>query len=372
MFQNHLTFLYSQAIISIEIEDFAYTIADHTPVSYGPGVFYCGGTLMDKTFSTTNAQLRKLRARGMVISNGSRTKRIIEMENYYNLINGYKSPFLDKSYSGTDEQYLTGTKFEEIHALYLFDRELRNIFIRYILEIENNVKSVLSHDFSGKYGHDNYRKVSHFDTSVKKWEKKTTAQKVGEVAELISRLQHEISRQLSKNNSMISHYMLEYGYVPLWVLVNTLTLGTISTFYSYLSQKDQNDIGKHFLLKPEEMNSFLQVLTIYRNACAHDERLFNLKALRRSMKPNSISTMPTHQKMNIPVNAGNNPICGKNDLFAIVIIFKTMLSKTSFNKFFSMLKKQIEILGNNLTTISIDAILSQMGFPSNWKDIQSI
>ena len=58
---------------------------------------------MDKTFSTTNKQLRQLRARGMVIANGSRAKKIIEMENYYNLINGYKGLFLDRSYTGTDE-----------------------------------------------------------------------------------------------------------------------------------------------------------------------------------------------------------------------------------------------------------------------------
>lgn len=327
---------------------------------------------MDKTFTSTNAQLRKLRSRGMIISNGSKAKRIIEMENYYNLINGYKRLFLDPSYSGPDEAYLPGTRFEEVYALYLFDRELRNLFMRYILEIENNVKSVLAHDFSGKYGHDNYLKVSNFDTSVKRWEKKTTAQKVGDVSDLISNLQHEIARHLSKNNPMISHYMLEYGYVPLWVLVNTLTLGTISIFYSYLSQKDQNDIGRHFLLKPEEMNSFLQVLTIYRNACAHDERLYTLKALRRSMKPNSITTMPIHSKMGIPINAGNNPVCGKNDLFAIVIIFKTMLSKRSFSKFFRALKHQMDSLGSSLLTISLADVEKEMGFPSNWTDILSI
>lgn len=66
---------------------------------------------MDKTFTSTNAQLRKLRSRGMVISNGSKAKRIIEMENYYNLINGYKRLFLDPSYSGPDEAYLPGTKY---------------------------------------------------------------------------------------------------------------------------------------------------------------------------------------------------------------------------------------------------------------------
>lgn len=327
---------------------------------------------MDKKFSTTNMQLRTLRTRGMVISNGSRAKKIIELENYYNLINGYKGLFLDRSYSGPDEAYLPGTKFDEVYALYLFDRELRNIFIRYILEIENNVKSVLAHDFSGKYGHDNYLKVSHFDTGVKPWEKKTSAQKIGDISDLISNLQHEIARHLSKNNPMISHYMLEYGYVPLWVLVNTLSLGTISKFYSYLTQKDQNDIGRHFLLRPDEMNSFLQVLTIYRNACAHDERLYNLKALKRNMNPNSIRTMPVHQKMNIPLNQGNNPICGKNDLFAIVIIFKTMLSKSSFAAFYHDLKKQMDSLDKALNTISLSDVEREMGFPPNWKDIRKI
>lgn len=327
---------------------------------------------MDKTFSTTNTQLRQLRTRGMVIPNGSRVKKIIEMENYYNLINGYKGLFLDKSYTGSDEAYLPGTKFDEVYALYLFDRELRNIFIRYILEIENNVKSVLAHDFSGKYGHDNYLKVSNFDTSVKQWEQKTSAQKVGDVSDLISKLQHEVAQQLNKNNPMISHYMLEYGYVPLWVLVNALTLGSISKFYSYLSQKDQNDIGRHFKLKPDEMNSFLQVLTIFRNACAHDERLYNLKALRRNTKPNSIRTMPIHAKMGIPVRADNNPVCGKNDLFAIVIIFRTMLSKSSFNTFFHSLKKQLEVLDKALTTINITAVKGAMGFPANWETIRTI
>lgn len=69
----------------------------------------------------------------------------------------------------------------------------------------------MAHDFSGKYGHDNYLKVSNFDTGVKRWEHKTSAQKIGDVSDLISKLQHEVARQLDKNNPMISHYMLEYA-----------------------------------------------------------------------------------------------------------------------------------------------------------------
>lgn len=126
---------------------------------------------MDKKFSTTNSQLRKLRSRGLIIPNGSRVKKILEMENYYNLINGYKDLFIDHTYSGIDEKYKDNTNFNELYELYIFDRELRNVFIRYILEIENNIKSVTAHIFSKEYGHDNYLKIVNFDTSIKQWKK---------------------------------------------------------------------------------------------------------------------------------------------------------------------------------------------------------
>ena len=328
--------------------------------------------LVKKEFSTLDEQLGKLRNRGLRINNEKRVKRILERENYYNLINGYKDLFIDKPHDGSDERYLEGANFNELLALYLFDRELRSLFLRNILEIENNVKSVLAYDFSMKYGHDNYLKIANFNTEVKHWEKKSSAQKVGEVADLIANLNREVSNQLKKNSPMISHYVLNYGYVPLWVLVNTLSLGTVSIFYSYLTEKDQNDIGRHFRLKPDEMSKFLFVLSLYRNACAHDERLFSLKSRKKDMNPNSIKTNPLHNAMKIPIGADKNPVKGKNDLFAVVIIFKIMLSRKSFNRFYYLQKGLIENLSKELNTISIDKVLERMGFPENWMDIKGI
>lgn len=324
---------------------------------------------MDKVFTSTGDQIKKLQSRGMIIKNVGLAKKIIERENYYNLINGYKELFLDNTYNGNDEQYLPNTDFNEIYALYLYDRSLRNIFIKYILEIENNIKSVLSHDFSKKYGHDNYLKVANFETNVNPSSHETQAQKIGKIADLISNLQKEISHQLKKNSPMISHYMLQYGYVPLWVLINTLSLGTVSTFYSYLRQKDQNDIGKFFNIQPDELIKILFILTIFRNACAHDERLFNLKSVKQNSTPNSIKDTVIHQKLNIPKNKSNNYIYGKNDLFAVVIVFKKMLTKKDFNKFIYTIKKEIQNLTKELKTINIDKVLYSMGFPNNWMDI---
>lgn len=49
-----------------------------------------------KPFKTHRQQLRILRDRGLTISKdgeGSKVMRVLEKENYYNVINGYKDPF---------------------------------------------------------------------------------------------------------------------------------------------------------------------------------------------------------------------------------------------------------------------------------------
>jgi len=234
-------------------------------VTYGPGVFILGENIMSKIYMDTVNQIQLLSSRGLTISRGY-AKNILEKENYYNVINGYKSLFIDTTYKGQGERFKTGTNFKEIYALFIFDRELRSIFLRYILEIENNMRSIISNDFSKKYGHDNYLKIDNFDNSPST---------LGDVADLISILHREIANQIKKKNNMILHYIFTYGFIPPWVLVNIISLGTLSKFYSLLEQKDQNDIGKHFNLKPQDMKTYLKNLSLARNWCAHDERFFD-------------------------------------------------------------------------------------------------
>jgi abortive infection bacteriophage resistance protein len=120
------------------------------------------------------------------------------------------------------------------------------------------------------------------------------------------------------------------------------------------------------------MTKILFVLTIYRNACAHDERFYNLKALRNNTKPNMIKTNALHDKLGIPRDARNNPVCGKNDLFAIVIICKLILKDDSFAKFVDSVKLEIDRLSSKLSTIGIEDVLQEMGFPANWYDIKAL
>ena len=128
--------------------------------------------MADKSYKSYRQQLNILHSRGMVIgkgSQGSRVMRILERENYYNVINGYKKLFLASEATATsDEVYKAGTTFDEVYALYNFDRELQNIYLKYLLKLENTFKTVIAHEFSAKYGHDNYLKIENFDNSTER------------------------------------------------------------------------------------------------------------------------------------------------------------------------------------------------------------
>lgn len=64
-------------------------------MTYGPGVFILGDN-MDKLFSTIEDQIKKLDSRELNVSDPG-VKDILEMGNYYNVINGYKKLFIDET-----------------------------------------------------------------------------------------------------------------------------------------------------------------------------------------------------------------------------------------------------------------------------------
>lgn len=91
------------------------------------GPFFYGESDKMKPFKTHRQQLSILRSRGLNIKDGSKAMRILERENYYSLINGYKDLFLLKDSNNKviePERYITGTSFDEIYNLYCFDRDL--------------------------------------------------------------------------------------------------------------------------------------------------------------------------------------------------------------------------------------------------------
>lgn len=318
---------------------------------------------MIKGFKTHNQQLTILRNRGLIVPKTGTPKRILEKENYYNLINGYKELFILSPATQTSlEQYRIGTHINELKALYEFDAELRIIFIKRIFRVENSIKSSIAYTFSQKYGYDNYLKLENFDLNVPQ---KRKVFQIKDIIDLIKQIQGEIARNVSKHDS-VKHYMTEHGYIPLWVLVNVLTLGTIGKFFKLMKQPDRQTVGKSFSINEFELNNMIGMLTLVRNKCAHDERLFDFTTKTQLM------TNSVHGSLNIPLNSGGQPINGTHDLFAALICLKSLSAPLEFKKMVTEIKDAVDSLDKQLNVISINDVLKKMGFPSNWYDIRRV
>lgn len=346
--------------------------------------------MADKEYKTYRQLLTILRSRGMVIgkgSQGSRVMRVLEKENYYNVINGYKDLFLDSTSTPAAEKYKAGTTFDEVYGLYNFDREVRHIYLKYLLKVENAFKTVLAHEFSAQYGHDNYLKLENFYTGpstdnnvlrriananrldmhadLPQIQHLSAEENIGTIIKLMGDIQQEIARQMSKHHQVVTHYMSEYGYIPLWVLVNVLTFGKITNFYKAMKPNDKMSVARMFGIASDELHKYMDMCSLARNKCAHDERFFDMK-FRRRLHTRSIAKFNV---LGLVRDASGSYPSGTNDAYAIAIIFAMVLSKGDTKEFVAAMKAAFAKLAKQLHTISIDDVMQIMGYNSTWDNL---
>lgn len=309
--------------------------------------------MKEKRFRNLDEQIDILKARGMIIEDEEFAKETLLRENYF-FLNGYRHLFLDKY---NDKKYLANVHFEEQYSLFLFDRQFRNIVFKNLLIIENNLKSIISYQLSRKYGYKekDYLKTSNFDNNVLKQK---------QINDLLKKMKRQV-RINGSQHSATSHYINNYGYIPLWVLVKVLSFGIVSEMYSILKLEDRMAIAKIYNIDEKSLINYLPILANYRNLCAHEDILFENKTQR------VISNTIYHKVLNIEQENGDY-IQGKNDLFALIIIIRQFLTKTESKNMVIEIERVLDNLAYNLKTITVDKVLQRMGFPDNWKEIADI
>ena len=93
---------------------------------------------------------------------------------------------------------------------------------------------------------------------------------------MLSELYKKINLNINKDLS-ITHYVNGKNYIPLWVLMNSISMGDLSKFYSNMLQKEREDVAKQLKwgIRENQLSSCLFFLSSIRNRCAHDERLYS-------------------------------------------------------------------------------------------------
>ena len=302
-----------------------------------------------KIFKTIDEQIEILRSKGMVFEDYDKAREILLRENYF-FLNGYRSPFL---MNGT-KRFIEGTTFEELYSLFTFDRFFRNIIFKNVLIVENNYKSIYSYVLSKKYGYKekDYLNINNFDRSKEKNRQSN---------DLLRKLKRQI-RINGYQHQATSHYINNYGYIPMWVGVKVLSFGLMSELFTILKSEDRKEIADYYNLSPDKIENYMSILANYRNLCAHEDILFNHETQK------TIADTTFHLQLGIP-KVDDEYIYGKHDIFALLIILKELLTTDDFKMMMNEICYEIDKLSSKLKVIDVSKVLYRMGFPENYKQL---
>lgn len=285
-----------------------------------------------KEYKNNEELIEYLISKNIIIHDKEKALKNIEKYSYYSIINGYKSVFKDKN-----NNYKENTSFEEIFALYEFDKNIKAIFLKYILEIEVVIKSLMANVLAKEYGVKEYLKLEHFEH--------TADEKI--INDFIEKVEKEIDDNYIKHPA-IKHYKDTYNFVPPFVLTKILTFGAISRYYSLLKQSDRQKISKYFKLSDKLLRQILINLTMVRNISAHSDRLYTYR------NKYDISFKNIEKDYN-----RKEYLC---NLYMIIKSMKVLLDEEKYQEFENFLNNEIDKLKEKLIVIDINDILRIMGY----------
>ncbi len=237
-----------------------------------------------RTFSKSALTIDELRgqlaSRGLAIPNADRASRYLRHIGYYRL-SPYGIPFRERLVSADGEmlgeRFVPGTTFDDLLALYTFDRKLRAIVFDAIERVEVAVRASMT-DWMSTRTDDPfwYMDPTHFASP-------------GAHQELLRRVRETCDAELKRGKgesythlnhmSALRHFLTTYAepeLPPSWVTMEVLTLGSIHMVLKNLKNKsDKTQIAQTLGLNQPLLESWLATFVRVRNICGHHGRLWN-------------------------------------------------------------------------------------------------
>lgn len=270
-------------------------------------------------------QLKLLESRGLIINDKELALAYLNNVSYYRL-SAYFLPFKN------NDLFIADTNFNQIIELYKFDRKLRILVLEAIEIIEISLRTQLIYHLSHAYGAFGYLEPGNFSPRFKH-------------ADWLQRTNEAAS---ASTETFINHFKNKYTaskHLPLWMVLEVISFGSLSTLYKGLKGTDQQAISKKFGVPDVVLSSWLHSLVYARNLCAHHARLWNRILTFKPKIPNNIYLLS---------NANNNTVYG------LLCIIQYNLSKIDPRLDW---KHQLITLLKAHPSVSVKA----MGFPLNWE-----
>lgn len=307
----------------------------------------------NKDFLTYNQQMKRLRDKKNIICAGSEDKKILVRSGYFNLINGYKTPFIcDTDQTTGNHIYLPSTSINHLYSLKLFDDDLRMLLLKYITRVEEEVRTLAGYKFD--QCNDN-GKIQWFDTEAYSADS-TLQSRMSAISSAYS--------ELSKSPlEYVKFYMDNHTSIPTWIMIKVINF---STFIDILHNSKTN--VKHSICRLYDMvdsagrcNVKLLIGSLHwlrkvRNACAHNERIYCIKQ-SQSRNANSGRILEDFFRNLRPSYSRES----NKRIMDLLVYMKYYLPDKEYVNLISEIQKMLLELKNAITLNAFDNIRGQMG-----------
>lgn len=306
----------------------------------------------DKYFLTYNQQMRKLRNDKQIICAGSSHKKILVRAGYFNIVNGYKNPFI----SGQDDQgnhhYISGTSISQLHSVKKFDDQLRSFLLKYITQVEEEARTLTGYKFDEC--NDNGT-IPWYDTNAYSPNKS-----LQEKMNVISKAYNELSKS---QLDYVKFYMENHKQIPTWIMIKVVNFSTFIDIIS-VSKTDVSHSLCH-LYDLEDPNGRPDVKLLIgalhwmrkiRNSCAHNERIYCLTR-KQGAQGRSGRILEKYFRT---LGRNYTKILDQK-IFDLMVYFKYFLPCNEYKQFISDLKNMLNDLQSQIHPHAFEYVRGQMG-----------
>lgn len=215
---------------------------------------------------TFEEQIELFEKRGMKFREGKeKAKYKIKFINYYK-IKEFSLPFMDEN-----ENYKDNVYFEDIIHRFYWDKNLRLYFLRITEKIEISLKTNISYILGRDFGAFGY-------LDFKKW-----ADKNRYCQYYISHKEKEFKRKFAllgyeTKSKIITKYKDNYpNELPIWLVIDLLTLGDVIDLYTLLNQKYRREIATIHGIDLDQFESWIKNIRLTRNLSAHNSNIIDVE-----------------------------------------------------------------------------------------------
>jgi len=283
-----------------------------------------------------NDQIALLRRRGMVIDDNQRARHYLNYISYYRL-RAYWLPFEVPAGDG-DHAFTPGTRFEDVLALYVFDRQLRLLVLDAVERVEIAIRGQWAHHMAMKYGPHGYLEESLYED--------TRNFHARALASLSDEFKHS-------QDTFAQHYRGKYTksqLPPVWMATEILSFGQLSKWiYNLERRADRQAVAKPFGLDEKVLCSLAHHISHVRNICAHHGRLWNKRFTVKMAVPKYPAKLPVAMR-------GADPRKLHNTLVMLDYLLSVIAPGSGWRK------RLVQLIGACPL-----ADPQSMGFPQDWR-----